>query len=314
MILKKIIIKDQKELFRHKNYLLSLDLEFDSLKKEYSNSSHLDYNIELELIDFLKNHEFKYSFENEEIKDSKKIILASYKTIYIDENTIFINERKSDKKLYFLNKNDNNILIIDLKNEIFKSYKIPNKNEKIEKLSIQVLEILASNEDDFKELFTIFSILENQNSQDLLFLEKLKKFKYFCIAKIKDLQRDMFLCNCVPGFFPETNFYIKGDRVFSDYTNFFLPFDLEIKIWKYLYNNRELIGFYKEPTLYELFIGRKIYTLNEYSEKVKRLIVNAEFNQKNNIQITLSNGVTTQKISKEFTKEELLKRVIEARD
>ena len=314
MILKKIVIKDQKELYRHKNYLLSLDLQFDSLKKEYSNSSHLDYDLELELVDFLKNHEFKYSFENEEIKDFKKIILASYKTIYLDENSIFIVEKKSNEKLYFIHRNSKNIIITDLKKEFLKSYSIPNKDEKNEKLSLKTLEILASNENDFKELFTIFSILENQNSEDLLLLEKLKKFKYFCITKVKDLQRDMFLCNCVPGFFPETNFYIKGDRVFSDYTNFFLPFDLEIKIWKYLYHNTDFIGIYKEPTLYELFIGRKIYTLDEYSQKVKRLIVNAQYRENKNIQITLSNGITTQKISKEFTKDELLKRIIEARD
>ena len=34
MILKKIIIKDQKELYRHKNYLLGLDLEFNISKKD----------------------------------------------------------------------------------------------------------------------------------------------------------------------------------------------------------------------------------------------------------------------------------------
>ena len=177
-----------------------------------------------------------------------------------------------------------------------------------------VLEILASNEDDFGELFQIFSVLENQNTKDLLLLDKLKKFKYFCISKVKEQQKDMFLCNCVPGFFPETKFYIKGDRVFSDYTNFFLPFDLEIKIWKYLYSNRNFVAFFKEPSLQELFLGRKIYTLNEFQEKVKRLIVNVNITQNNLIKITLSNGISTSIISKEFSKEELLKRVIEARD
>lgn len=314
MILKKIIIKDQKELYRHKNYLLSLDLEFNSVKKEYSNSSHLEYDIEFELIEFLNNHEFKYSFVNEEIKDFKKIILVSYKTIYIDENTIFIVEKKSNEKLYLLHKDNKNILIIDLKKQLLKSYKIPHKDERTSKLNIQVLEILASNQDDFKELFTIFSILENQNSQDLLLQDKLKKFKYFCITKVKELQKDMFLCNCVPGFFPETNFFIKGDRIYSSYTDFFLSFDLEMKVWKYLYHNRAFIGVYKEPTLQELFLGKKIYTIDEFSQKVKRLIVNAYYTENNNIQITLSNGVTTQKLSKEFTKEELLRRVIEARD
>ncbi len=314
MILKKIIIKDQKELYRHKNYLLSFDLEFNSLKKEYSNSSYLEFDEQFELIEFLKNHDFKFSFINEEIKDSKKIILASYKTLNIDSNTIFIVDKRNSEKLYLISSNENNILILDLKKEFFKSYKIPNKYENSSKFELLVLEILASNEDDFGELFQIFSVLENQNTKDLLLLDKLKKFKYFCISKVKEQQKDMFLCNCVPGFFPETKFYIKGDRVFSDYTNFFLPFDLEIKIWKYLYSNRNFVAFFKEPSLQELFLGRKIYTLNEFQEKVKRLIVNVNITQNNLIKITLSNGISTSIISKEFSKEELLKRVIEARD
>jgi hypothetical protein len=314
MILKKIIIKDQKELYRHKNYLLSFDLEFNSLKKEYSNSSYLEFDEQFELIEFLKNHDFKFSFINEEIKDSKKIILASYKTLNIDSNTIFIVDKRNSEKLYLISSNENNILILDLKKEFLKSYKISNKYENSSKFELLVLEILASNEDDFGELFQIFSVLENQNTKDLLLLDKLKKFKYFCISKVKEQQKDMFLCNCVPGFFPETKFYIKGDRVFSDYTNFFLPFDLEIKIWKYLYSNRNFVAFFKEPSLQELFLGRKIYTLNEFQEKVKRLIVNVNLTQNNLIKITLSNGISTSIISKEFSKEELLKRVIEARD
>ncbi len=311
MILKKIIIKDQKELYRHKNYLLSLDLEFDNLKKEYFNSGQLELDIEFELVEFLKNHNFKFSFINEEINDTNKIILASYKSINIDEDTIFIIDKKNSKKLYLIYKEKNNILIVDLNNEIIKSYKNSSESKK---LSIDTLEVLASNQDDFKELFNIFSVLENQNKEDMFLLDKLKKFKYYCISKIKEKQQDMFLCNCVVGFFPETKFYIKGDKIFSDYTEFFLPFDLEFKIWKYLFYNRDLIGVYKEPTLQELFFGRKIYTLDEFSQKVKRLIVNANYTKNNLVQITLSNGITTQKVSKEFTKEELLRRVIEARN
>lgn len=55
MILKKIIIKDQKELYRHKNYLLGLDLEFNSTKKEYSNSSEINFDNLFELTQFLKS-------------------------------------------------------------------------------------------------------------------------------------------------------------------------------------------------------------------------------------------------------------------
>ena len=314
MILKKFIIKEQKELYRHKNYLLTLDLEFNSTKKEYSNSSNLSFEIEFELIEFLKNNSFSYTIEEEKITDFKKQITAKYKILQIDKNNLFIVEKLSDIKLYLLNQNEKNINILDLKKSLFKSYKKRNNSSFDTTLSLNILEVLASNQDDFKELFTTLAILENHDSQTLLYIEKLKKFKYLSIAKIKQKQQDMFLCNCVPSFFPETKFYIKGDRVFSDYTEFFLSYEQELKIWKYLYTNRELVGVYKEPTLYELFIGRKIYILDEFKNRVKVIIKNAQYLENKGISITLSNGVSTQKISQIFTKDELLKRVIEARD
>jgi len=312
MIFKKYIIKEQKELYRHKAYLLSLDLEYDAIKKEYINSTFLDFNMELELIEFLKNNEFKYSIIEEDIKDVKKAITLRYKTLHLDSNNIFIIDKKIDEKVYFLNKTKNFIEILDLQKAIFKSYKLTTKNKQ-ESFSINILEVLAQNSEDFKELFEIFAILENQNTQELLYLEKLKKFKYFCISKIKDMQRDNFLCNCVPGFFPETKFYIKANRVFSDYTNFFLSYEQEIKIWKYLFKNKNLVGVFKEPSLYEMFIGRKIYTIDEYGQKIKRVISKAYYSEEN-IVIYLSNGISSQRVLQEFSKEELLQRVIEARD
>ncbi|RBQ29421.1 hypothetical protein [Aliarcobacter vitoriensis] len=315
MILKKFIIKDQKELYRHKNYLLSLDLEFDSHKKEYSNSGYLDFNTEYELVEFLKNGDFKYTITEEKITDFKKQIIAKYKTLQIDTNNIFIVEKNDNSKIYLLNQTKNQIQILDLKKSNFKSYKIDKDIQNETNLSIKVLKTLASNDNDFKELFNIFAILENQNSEELLFIDKLKKFKYFCISKIKEKQQDMFLCNCIEGFFPETKFYVKGDRVFSDYTNYFLSYEQEFKLWKYLYNNRNLIGVFKEPTLNQLFVGRKLYIIDEFENKIKVIIKSAKFSEDNQgIIISLSNGISIQKLSKIFTKEELQKRVIEARD
>jgi len=315
MVLKKFIIKDQKELYRHKNYLLSLNLEFDNTKKEYSNSGYLGFNIEYELIEFLKNGDFKYTIIEEKITDLKKQVLAKYKTLQIDKNNIFIVEKNDNSKIYLLNQTKNQIQIIDLKKSNFKTYKINKDIQEETNLGIKVLKILASNQNDFKELFNIFAILENQNSENLLFMDKLKKFKYFCISKVKEQQKDMFLCNCVEGFFPETKFYIKGDRVFSDYTNYFLSFEQEFKIWKYLYNNKNFIGAFKEPSLNELFVGRKIYIIDEFENRVKVIIKSAKFCQDNQgIIISLSNGVSVKNLPNIFTKEELQRRVIEARD
>jgi len=315
MVLKKFIIKDQKELYRHKNYLLSLNLEFDNIKKEYSNSGYLDFNIEYELVEFLKNGNFEYTIVEEKITDLKKQILAKYKLLQIDKNNIFIAEKNDNSKIYLLNQTKNQIQILDLKKSNFKAYKISKDIQEETNLSIKVLKTLSSNQDDFKELFNIFATLENQNSENLLFMDKLKKFKYFCISKVKEQQKDMFLCNCVEGFFPETKFYIKGNRIFSDYTNYFLSFEQEFKIWKYLYNNKNLIGVFKEPSLNELFVGRKIYAIDEFENRVKVIIKSAKFCQNNQgIMISLSNGVYVKSLPDIFSKEELQRRVIEARD
>ena len=116
MILKKIVIKDQKELYRHKNYLLGLDLEFNSTKKEYSNSSEISFDNLFEITEFLRNHNFSYTMVEEKITDFKKQILAKYKTIQVDSNNIFIVEKNSENKIYLLNQIKNNINIVDLKN------------------------------------------------------------------------------------------------------------------------------------------------------------------------------------------------------
>lgn len=77
MILKKILIEDQKELYRHKNYLLSLGLKFDSVNKIYSNSEELDFNIEFELVEFLNNNSFVYKFIEEKIVDFKNKLVQN---------------------------------------------------------------------------------------------------------------------------------------------------------------------------------------------------------------------------------------------
>lgn len=310
MILKKYNIPNQKELYRHKHYLFSLDLEFNHKSQSYENSSSLSYEVEFELEEFLKNNGFKFATINEKHDDLKSIITSKYKILYLDENNIFLVENRTNEKLFFINSNLKTISILDIKKSILKTFK-DQSNES--KLSLKILEILSSN-DEFKKLFEILSILENRSKEDLYLLDKIKKFKYFCITKIKNLQQDGFLCNCVPGFFPETKFYIKANRVFSSYTNYFLSYEQELKLFKYLYTNQNLVGIYKEPSLYELFIGRKIYTLDEFGSRVKRVIKSVRNASNNSVKIVLSDGVNSKELSNEFDKQDLLNRVIEARD
>lgn len=109
--------------------------------------------------------------------------MAKYKTLQIDSNNIFIVEKNSENKIYLLNQIKNNINIVDLKNSNMKMYKIPKNSLENSNLSIKVLEILASNKGDFEELFDIFAILENQNSQTILYLEKLKSLNIFVFQR-----------------------------------------------------------------------------------------------------------------------------------
>lgn len=310
MTLKKYIIPNQKELYRHKHYLFSLDLEFSHKTQTYENNSYLSYEVEFELQEFLNNNGFKFEISNKEINDIKSIVNSKYKTLYIDENNLFVVENRTNEKLFFINSNSSTISILDIKKSIFETFQTSNKEAK---LALKTLEILAS-EPLFKNLFEILSILENQNKENILLLDKIKKFKYFCITKIKNLQQDGFLCNCVPGFFPETKFYIKANRVFSSYTNYFLDYEQELKVFKYLFTNQNLVGVFKEPTLYELFVGRKIYTIDEFGSRVKRVIKSAKNSSDNRVKIVLSDGVNSKELSNDFDRQELLNRVIEARD
>lgn len=314
MILKKFIIKDQKELYRHKDYLFSLNLEFDTVNQEYKNSNNLDFDEEAELKEFLENHYFEYKIVEEKITDFKQLTLLKYKILEIDSSNIFIVEKNTNTKLYLINRTKNIIQILNLSKSIFKSYKIK-KAEFVENsnLAIATLEILASNIGDFKELFDMLAILENQSSKDLLLIDRIKKFKYLTISNITKKQQNMFLCNCVTGFLPETKFYIKGNRIFSDYTNYFLSYEQELKMWKYLYNNRHLVGVEKKPTLNELFIGRKIYVVDEFQNRVKVTIKSAKYIG-NRIKIELTNGISSKILDKTFSLDELQQRVINARD
>lgn len=65
---------------------------------------------------------------------------------------------------------------------------------------------------------------------------------------------------------------------------------------------------------YSFLRKSRIYIFDEFKNRVKVIIKNAQYLENKGISITLSNGVSSQKISQIFTKEELLKRVIEARD
>lgn len=70
--------------------------------------------------------------------------------------------------------------------------------------------------------------------------------------------QDGFLCNNIPGFFATTEFFIKYNRLVSSVNGFNqLEYKQEERIWKYLYNNRHLIGKRQVLLPSQIYGGRK---------------------------------------------------------
>lgn len=308
MTLLKYIIPEQKELYRFKNYLSTLGIGFNSLKKYYSNEVMLNEDEEKELIDFLTNKDFKYQVEKVAIKNKEKEIQSKYKILKIDKHNYFIADRVANKKLYMISIDtlNKNIHFLDIENSYYKSLKIDIPvNQTENDLIIIILEKLNENQNDFKRLFKIFTVLANEYNDELLLYERLKKFKYFCIARIQEQNKNNFLCNNIPSFNPDSIFYIKNNKIFSSITENYLTSEQEQRVWKYLFSNQQLIGKYIEPTVEELFLHRKINVKDKQGEIYTALISKIEPSSNDRLKITVNNGINDIKIDKDFSKDEL---------
>jgi len=308
MTLLKYVIPEQKELYRFKNYLSTLGIGFNSTKKYYSNEVMLNEDEEKELIDFLTNKDFKYQIEKVSIKSKEKEIESKYKILKIDKYNYFIVDRTTNKKLYMISIDilNKNIHFLDIENSFYKSFKIDTQNIQTENdLIIIMLEKLSENQNDFKKLFKIFTVLANGYNEETLLYERLQKFKYLCIAKIQEQNKDSYLCNNVPSFNPESKFYIKNNKIFSSITENYLTAEQEKRVWKYLFSNQQLIGKYIEPTIEELFLLRKINVKDSKGEICTTLINKIEPLQNDRFKITVNNGNKDIKIDKDFSKDEL---------
>ena len=308
MTLLKYVIPEQKELYRFKNYLSTLGIGFNSTKKYYSNEVMLNEDEEKELIDFLINKDFKYQIEKVAIKNKEKEIQSKYKILKIDKHNYFIADRVTNKKLYMISIDtlNKNIHFLDMENSYYKSLKIDTPvNQTENDLIIIILEKLNENQNDFKRLFKIFTVLANEYNDELLLYERLKKFKYFCIARIQEQNKNNFLCNNIPSFNPDSIFYLKNNKIFSSITENYLTSEQEQRVWKYLFSNQQLIGKYIEPTVEELFLHRKINVKDKQGEISTALISKIEPSSNDRFKITVNNGNNDIKIDKDFSKDEL---------
>jgi hypothetical protein len=304
-----LIVEKSDKTYELKDQLKTYGVHYNFDEKEYSNNSPISENILEELKWFLKSNDLKYTTK----QVSKKT--QNYKILAIDKNNFLIEQVNNNLKCYYINvyigMDKNRVNILDTRKSLHLSTDLP-KFETNDYL-FEVLKYFTHNTEklftakfDESELFTILTNIIDTHSLQISLEQKLQKFKFMVIKDLSSKNKGDFLCNCVPGFFPETEFKIVGNKILSSYTENFISPNQEKKIWKYLYKkeNRRHIGNRKEPSLFELFKGAKIpikeQTGNEY---IGRITAIKEIRGK--LEIKISNGISEKVAPRLFEKEEL---------
>lgn len=318
-----IIIKSQQNLYRHKAELFNLGIEWNNKDKQFYNKHEISYEALEEAKWTCQKNDFTFEIKDKETNSKEETIYSKYEIKNVEKTAYVIKSRMSNQVAYFINimqtvdKNiitvinttDGTVLAInkymDTKRQVLLSlhvlineYKDLNK-EKNEKFNIEV----------FMEIFT--TLLGEHDEEKSLF-DKINKFKHMTISAIeKERGAYSFLCNCVKGFSPEAHFYLKNKKIESTLTgNYILPVQ-EKRIWTYLFNNRERIGKEHKPTIYELFVGSRILVIINGFE-TKAPISKATWNNGNMI-IEVNTGEGSYRLPGTHTKEQLWKRLLEAR-
>lgn len=304
-----IIVEKSDKTYELKDSLKTYGIHYNFDEKVYSNSSAISESILEELKWFLKNHNMKYT--------TKKVIekRLNYKIITIDKNNFLIEQVSNNLKCYYINiyigMDENKVNILDTRKSLHLSGNLPKFEsndylfEVLKYFSIHTEKLFEAKFDE-SELFTILPNIIDTHTLQISLEQKLQKFKFMTIKDLSLKNKGDFLCNCVPGFFPETEFKLVGNKILSSYTQNFLSSNQEKKIWKYLYKkeNRKHIGNKKEPTLFELFKNAKIPVKdssgNEYFGRISSI---KEVRGK--LEIKITNGINETLAPKLFDKEEL---------
>jgi hypothetical protein len=307
MKINKIIIPYAKDIYRFKSEFYSYELKYSSKNQYYFNTHELtDESINM-LCNFLNENQIKYEWKETQDNDFIKEIEFFYKLDLIDNLNFFIQKRKNNRKLYYINLTGKIINILDLRNSKNSSIKINIKDYEDINLPMFVLKALSeTNQNDFSELQKILSVLINYNSEEYKFESRLNAFKFHIFGIVKSKNQNDFLCNCVEGFYPETKFYIRGSKIYSDYLGHEVSKEQEKKILKYLFLNRNFIGVYKEPTFKDLFLSKSILVNTKDGFTTKMPISYVKTNPMNKkIAVTVYDGRERIKLAKELTVDEL---------
>ncbi len=163
------------------------------------------------------------------------------------------------------------------------------------------------NIDKFLELF-IQTVKEREKVKGTL-----KRTDIFRFETIRKLKHQGFLCNCIPGFYPETKFYLlPSGRIKDSRSDNTILFEQEQKIWDFLYKNQNRVGKEITPSIYDFCAGRNInISINGLTEKAKITYISDLKNGRYQIKINYHGQYKT--LSSSFTKEELISRVINSR-
>ena len=319
--IEKIYIKQQNDLYKYKDQLFQLGIQYNTKSQVYSNPYEISDLAMNEVKWLCDKNSYTYEIKVEQYSDYDKKVKNLYKMITIDNSNFFIINRRNDKKVFIISiyqSFEKDIVnIVDCQNgKYFKlEQKVPDTYNKILEIYNMLLSINSDDIDyfDLEDFILVLSILLEEYDKDSSLKGKLIKFKNVTINAIEKKSQNNFLCNCVRGFYPETDFFIKNKRIVSSQTKNYVTYEQEMKIWKYLFaqDNRKYIGIRKEPTLFDLFINKKIFaTINDFETKV---IIHEVKNDYGKLKVKIFDGNNHYWLRNSYRKDELIQMVKFAR-
>lgn len=315
LVYTQISIEKSNRAFNLKDELKTFGIQYDFEKKIYYNHTVINDNDLEQLEWFCKKHDLNYTTEVINENSDGAIKINKYKVLSIDKNNFIIELITNKLKCYFISVysgiNQNEINILDIIKSLHLKLVLP--EFKSNDYLFEILNYLTYNKNqiieqkfDKSDFFLILPNLIDIYSSEIKHDQKIQNFKYATIGEISIQNKGDFLCNCVPGLLPESEFKIVGNKIFNTYTKNYLSNTQEKKIWEYLYkkNNRKFIGTWREPTLQELFKGNKLPLKDKNGVEFLGNISDIK-NIGNKLEIKIFNGEKEGKVAKLFDKDEL---------
>lgn len=114
-------IPQQSDIFRFRNVFAQFEMKYSTKSQSYSNIVALDSFDEEKLLDILESNKYKYEVISSE-DSTINPLEANYKLLLIDTKNIFIVQRSSNKKEFYINKENSTISILDIENTSYSNH------------------------------------------------------------------------------------------------------------------------------------------------------------------------------------------------